>query len=146
MTNVHLEHDPTTGDVLVTFKYDPTLVELLKNTITHHFRKWNPDAKHWAVSSLFIDEFVSAARRHGHVFTGLYADQGERQQRRTGHPRSAPPPAADWAETLLDAVGTERADAVFKALTRVLHPDTATGSTELMQQLNRARDTRKAAA
>lgn len=38
-------------------------------------------------------------------------------------------------------MGPERTDAVFKALTRILHPDIAdTGDTELQRQLNDARD------
>ncbi|WP_280300972.1 hypothetical protein [Nocardia neocaledoniensis] len=45
-----------------------------------------------------------------------------------------------WAEQLFLAVGGARADAVFKALAKILHPDVGkAGDTVLMQQLNDAR-------
>jgi hypothetical protein len=50
--------------------------------------------------------------------------------------------ARTWADDLLDAAGPELGATIYKALSRVLHPD-AGGSTELMQHLNRARDRSK---
>ncbi|WP_280271878.1 hypothetical protein [Nocardia wallacei] len=52
---------------------------------------------------------------------------------------SAPPASGSWAEQLFTAVGESRIDAVFKAMSRCLHPDVKTGDTRLMQQLNDAR-------
>jgi hypothetical protein len=51
--------------------------------------------------------------------------------------------AADrsWAVVLMEAVGPQRREAVFRALTRVLHPDVTGGDNTLQQQqLNEARD------
>lgn len=45
----------------------------------------------------------------------------------------------DWAVSLFQAVGEDRAPAVHRALSTVLHPDKPTGSAELQQQLNDAR-------
>lgn len=56
---------------------------------------------------------------------------------------SEPPPdwaQPSWAETLMDAVGLQRRDAVFRALSRVLHPDTETGDNDLMRELLHARE------
>ena len=44
-----------------------------------------------------------------------------------------------WAELLFRAVGPGRADAVFKSLARVLHPDAPGGDAELMKALVAAR-------
>ncbi len=41
----------------------------------------------------------------------------------SGTPTATATPEPSWAELLFAAVGSERADAVFKALARVLHPD-----------------------
>jgi hypothetical protein len=42
---------------------------------------------------------------------------------------------------LMEAVGPQRREAVFRALTRVLHPDVTGGDNTLQQQqLNEARD------
>jgi hypothetical protein len=43
-----------------------------------------------------------------------------------------------WAKLLFQAVGPDRAEAVYRALAKVLHPDTPTGDTRLQQQLNAA--------
>lgn len=66
-------------------------------------------------------------------------DQERRERTRRQSPRGGPA-SADWADTLLRAVGPDRHEAVFKALTRVLHPDAATGDEDLMKDLNQARD------
>jgi len=36
---------------IISFNYDYDLIEKLKSTIPHNFREWNPDKKHWWVSS-----------------------------------------------------------------------------------------------
>lgn len=71
-----------------------------------------------------------------------WREQWDRAWQRADSGHTAPGGAAieDWAEQLLRAVGPERVDAVFKALTRVLHPDVKTGDETLMKALNNARD------
>ncbi len=46
-----------------------------------------------------------------------------------------------WADQVLAAVGTEREDRTFRALARVLHPDTG-GDERLMRELLAARERR----
>lgn len=48
--------------------------------------------------------------------------------------------APSWAASLFTAVGPARADAVFRALARVLHPDTPTGDIALMRELLEVRN------
>lgn len=52
-----------------------------------------------------------------------------------------PPPLTitNWADALFDRVGPERAEVIYKLLSRVLHPDMPLGSTELQRELNEAR-------
>ncbi|MBF6082118.1 hypothetical protein IU485_12185 [Nocardia cyriacigeorgica] len=50
------------------------------------------------------------------------------------------PVSGSWAEQLFHAVGRDRRDNVYRALSKILHPDVQTGSKVLMQQLNDARN------
>lgn len=42
---------------------------------------------------------------------------------------------SDWARAVLWRVGAQRSDAVFRALSKVLHPDSPAGDTRLMREL-----------
>jgi hypothetical protein len=70
---------------------------------------------------------ASAIKRAGHPTVGIE----EPQPRGVG--------AADPFAALFELVGPERHEPVFKALTKILHPD-AGGDGRLQQQLNDARD------
>ncbi len=50
------------------------------------------------------------------------------------------------AEMLFGALGSTRADAAFRALSRVLHPDANTGDAELMRTFLAARSKRRTAS
>jgi hypothetical protein len=52
---------------------------------------------------------------------------------------STPKDTSAWAQNLFTAVGPDRGEQVFRVLTRILHPDSPTGDTELMRQLISAR-------
>lgn len=105
-------------------------------------RRWDKARKCWLVSTVFVDEAANALRAAGCTVFVTRADGSAWTSGRAGAGHRATP-GADWAESLLDAVGPAQAEAVFKALTRVLHPD-AGGDHVLMSQLNEAR--RKVAA
>jgi hypothetical protein len=117
----------------VRFRYDPDLVELLKTAVPSGARDWNPATKEWTIRAGHAEQLASALRSTGHKVLGL------------DPPRSDPPPRADgpdtaqWARDLLTRVGPSHRDPVFRALTKVLHPDVG-GDHRLMQDLNRARD------
>jgi hypothetical protein len=111
----------------VRFSYDPDLIELLKTTVPRWVRSWDPTTKEWTVAAEFgrTPEWVIA--HAGHRTVGL------------DEPRAAVD-RAGWAEALLDAVGPTRHEPVFRALTKVLHPDTPIGVGRLQQELNDARE------
>jgi hypothetical protein len=57
------------------------------------------------------------------------------------HADTRTPDTAQWAHALLRRVGPLRREPVFRALTRILHPDNpATGDAVLQRELNTARD------
>lgn len=123
------------GEVLVSFRYDPEVIGLIK-TLPVWGRRWNPETKEWTVRESFTSELIGLLEFAGHrvLVTGA---------------RAAPPPrlaprGETWADALLDAVGPQRVEKVHRALVKVLHPDVG-GDDELMAQLNRARDRRTVA-
>ncbi|QJY51230.1 hypothetical protein [Pseudonocardia broussonetiae] len=134
MNTITLQNDGAGPEyVRVTFRYDPVLVEVLKAIVPAGLRRWDGIGKAWSVHRLYVDQLAAWARQNGHAVADI------RPTARTATPPSAAGPRVDWAEALFAAVGPDRADAAFKALTRVLHPDLPTGDTRLMQDLNRAR-------
>jgi hypothetical protein len=119
----------------VRFRYDPTIIELIKTAVPSNARSWNSAAKEWTVRASHAEQLAQALRATGHQVVGLEP------------PRTDPPPRADtripdtaqWARILFRRVGPNRRDPVFRALTKVLHPDVG-GDHSLMQELNQARE------
>ncbi len=111
------------------------LRELVK---TFPDRKWNPAQKCWTINLVYVDSLADALRSAGEtVFLTRSDGSAYRTGARSHGHRDTPAPS--WAETLLDAVGPDRVEPVFRALTRVLHPD-AGGDHQLMAALSAARD------
>lgn len=98
-------------------------------------RRWNPALKCWLIGSSFGEAMAEALRAAGCTVVVT---------RRGGAERGAADDdqhvvGAGWADALFAAVGPGRADAVYRALSRVLHPDHG-GDPQLQQALNTARD------
>ena len=136
MATVTFEFDGFEFDYIVRFAYDPRLVDLIK-TVPRYYRSWNPTLRQWRVSVVYARTLANSMRQLGCTVVGL--DQHERE-------RADPPPHShgrtprhNTFDLLFERVGHHRAEPVFRALTRVLHPDVG-GDTELMKELNNARD------
>lgn len=127
MTAIRFERR-SADDYTVRFPYDREVVELVK-TVPRWARTWNAVTKQWTVDSLYVPELADELRALGHTIVGI---GGEKKR---NNDTDAP---GAWAHMLFTAVGPSRAGAVHRALTKVLHPDTATGDTALQQQLNDA--------
>jgi len=138
----------------VNFPYDAKLKDLLKESVYQPDRMWNPGRKIWVVlrnatTAADLKDFIEQAEKLGHKVVDRRTKESfnfSKGRRKTAPPPPPPPPPRGkdtWADTLFRAVGKDREEAVFKALTKVLHPDVKTGSVELMQQLNVARDKRR---
>lgn len=139
----------------IAFSYDPKLVTLLKDTIC--FRYWNKGRKVWIVERNVISQgdiaaFIQLAEKLSHKVVDRRTKESfdfTRNYRKKKAPPPPPPPppplkgADTWADTLFRAVGPDREEVVFKALTKILHPDVKTGDEKLMKQLNQARDSRR---
>ncbi len=140
MTAIIITADPF-GGARVRFNYDPSLVELIKLLVPGHSRTWEPTTKTWALNNrIDAETFARHARWQGHTVQSDIGSQHHAPPKRPSTTTIVMP----WADALLDAVGPARYDAVFRALTKVLHPDLATGDKVLMQDLNAARDRRAA--
>lgn len=98
-------------------------------------RRWNPQHRCWLVGASFADAMAEALRAAGCSVIVTYHRAQQRAELRGG----------GWADELFTAVGPSRAEVVYRALSRVLHPD-AGGDTALMQQLNAARQRCRGAA
>ncbi len=115
------------------FAYNPDLVALVK-TVPSSSRSWDPEARLWLVDAYHALRLAHHMRALGYLVTGL---DPEPERRATAHNTTS---GTDWARSLFRAVGPERSDAVFRSLTRILHPDNpATGDTTLQRELNTAR-------
>ncbi len=102
-------------------------------------KRWDPVGKHWTVSVEFVDALANALRAAGVTVFVTCPDGTPWKSGATGHGHRATP-GDDWADGLFAAVGPDRVDLVFRALSRTLHPDAAAGDTALMQELNGARE------
>lgn len=102
-------------------------------------RTWDAGHRCWLVPVAFTDALAEALRGAGCT---VYLQGVDGQPWATGN--DAPhgtrsTPADDWADTVFAAVGEDRQEAVFKALSKVLHPDTG-GDHVLMVELVAARE------
>ena len=113
----------TEGRYAVSFRYSPTLVEAIKSTVPPASRRWSRAQKCWYVDMWWAPELAEVLRDAGYRVIGFELQRDY----------------DDWATSLFKAVGEDRARAVHRALSAVLHPDKPTGSAELQQQLNDGR-------
>ena len=92
-------------------------------------RSWDPHNRCWYIDGFDWALILAATlKNHGHVVVGL---EPPPQQRQRGDD-------ANWARQMFHAVGSSRHGPVYRALSRVLHPDTPTGDTQLQRELNEA--------
>ena len=123
----------------VRFDYDPGVVALLED-IPHFARRWRPATRSWWIFGYYAGYLASELDAHGHTLTGIDPTRWRRHGNQHNGAEHNGDAGDDWAKALFTRVGPKRADAVFKALTRILHPDNAdTGDTDLQRQLNDAR-------
>ena len=125
------------GDWRVRFRYDPELVDLLKETVPSYARTWSPEGKYWTVYPLYAEDLHSAFKALGVTVVG-YTPGGRKRQPPPPPPPPPKPKPSQWALVLFERVGPDRVDSVYRALSRALHPDVG-GDTQLMQELNAAR-------
>lgn len=100
-------------------------MSLIKSTIPAYARSWSAHTRCWFIDADWTPLLAAKLRYHGHTVTGP-ADPAQQQ-------------CTDWAKALFRAVGPQRTPAVYRALSKVLHPDAPTGCPILQQQLNAAR-------
>ncbi|GJN99526.1 hypothetical protein NJB18091_30110 [Mycobacterium marinum] len=119
---------PAAGRYSVRFAYDAGIVALIKATVPGRARSWSAQERTWYVDTDWAGLLAAELVRYGHNVSGL-SDKPSNTSTDT------------WAAQMFKAVGPQRIPAVHRALTKVLHPDTATGCPVLQRQLNDARTT-----
>ena len=117
----------------VQFAFDRQVVELIKQTVPSSCRTWSQARRRWFVDATWAPMLAAELRRRGHTVVGLEEQRRERRDQRAQHHDGR-----GWADSLFTAVGPERAAPVYRALSKVLNPDVATGDTTLQRQLNDA--------
>jgi hypothetical protein len=119
------------GDVhAVTFAYNPDVVETIKLVVPSFLRSWNPDRREWLIlEPVYATQLADTLRRLAHTIIGL--DDPPPQRQHTTDP-------AGWARAVFARVGPSRAPVAYRLLSKLCHPDTATGDHLLMQELNQA--------
>jgi hypothetical protein len=132
--------DPFVEDPVNTFlNFARSQGHKVDDTRTVDWRAYN---KIWDEHDQNRKEEEAKARKAHQDYERLKEEARRAKQRARATPPPPPRTSENWAEILLRAVGPSREDAVFKALTRVLHPDAKTGDEVLMKELNIARDKR----
>ncbi len=129
MTTIRFTPGPD-GHV-IQFAYTPTVVATIKETVPGYARSWNPQRRVWIIDPIWAPILADTLRMHGHTIVGLDDHHRDDRQCHSGGD-------ADWARMLFRRVGPSRVGPVFRSLSRILHPDVATGDTELQRELNLA--------
>lgn len=124
----------------IRFPFDREMIAAVKRVPT---TRWDPARKVWTASVAVAAALRVALRKWDAdiLWLGIDCPPFPSANRPGGQQHGG----GDWAAALFAAVGPSRADAVFRALSKVLHPDVATGDGGLMRELLAARETRKAA-
>lgn len=121
--------------LLVRFRYDELVIARVKSVPG---ARWNPAGRCWVVPRHQAAPLRVALRSWDGdlVWVGVPCPQlpGDSSGSNTRAPSSS-----DWATALFTAVPPHLQADVFRALTRVLHPDTG-GDAALMRELLAARD------
>lgn len=120
------------GDELhVAFPYNAEIVQAMRGVPTAH---WEPHFRVWSVGAAYAVELAYALRMW----------ESQMVWREVENPLTPAQPdvpkLTTWAQAMFAAVGPERTDAAFRALSKVLHPDLPNGSDDLMRQLIEARE------
>jgi hypothetical protein len=116
---------------MIAFAYDPDIVAAIKDVPSPH-RRYNPQTRIWTVGDEYAGGLAAELADLGFTVAGI---DGTVSRRRDDHDDAA------WARALFERIARDRPDlidAVFRAMSKVLHPD-AGGNTALMRELNDAR-------
>lgn len=143
MPSARLTSDPD-GQLVLESPYDPGFVGSLKDAVPHGYRVWDTQRKRWLLSPLYLDELRKVC---GTYHLQLIDDRPEAKMETalTISPYANMPDDlrdAFTCLTLAPAAPLCVAEAAYKALAKVFHPDNrATGDHETAARLVAAIET-----
>jgi hypothetical protein len=103
-----------------------------KQTVVKYRKAWKLAIEHGFATDVEPGDLIDLPEAEWRQYFNPPRPKGDKPPRKSND--------KPWAIILFQAVGNERIQPVHRALTTVLHPDKKTGSHELQQQLNAARD------
>lgn len=118
------------GAVLQT-PYHAVFIEVLKVSVPHEYRTYDPGRRAWGVRPPYIDLAL--------LLVGKYFPDAQIRDTRTKAKPEPEPEPENWAGLLFAGLPEHLHAPVYKALIRALHPDIG-GDTRAAQTLNLAYD------
>ena len=115
----------------VAFAYNPAVVQIVKDTVPGYARTWASARKEWEVDNTWAETLAATMHAAGHTVVGF-----DVKPPRTGASR-APDDTSRWAHLLFSRVSAERRQAVYRALSKCLHPDVG-GDPVMQREMNDA--------
>lgn len=159
MTTVRIQTGP--AEARIYFPYDQAIIDAVKTIPGRRYVDGGPNGKFWSVPTFQAEAARDLLTSMGHTvlydgtsasptsdatmgrlraeMTALQVRNRQLVQENQRLKREAEAKQGDWATSLLRRCPPELEEKVFRALTRVLHPDTG-GDNDLMRDLNVARD------
>jgi hypothetical protein len=117
--------------IRLTFPFDAAVKDRLKR---EYAARWDADGRVWVVQWFQRDDIVHLFESEG--YEAFLQENGE--VRRLSSPASPTHfTQLSWAQVLYDATPPELRHPMFKAVMKVVHPDSG-GSTRMAQDLNEA--------
>ena len=81
----------------INFRYDPDLVDLIKNTIPSAFRKYDPATHTWSAAKVWAQAFAQALHAAGHTTSGIPSGMSGAQASGPSGAGAFSPPHWNWA-------------------------------------------------
>lgn len=114
--------------VRVVAPWNQDFLDELKDTFQPSFRRWDPDAKHWLINDIYLEDIILLCKKYfDDVETDLTSESSD------SNPFIA----------VLDLIPIQDLDKIYKTLAFAVHPDRG-GSDKSMKLLNEAYEKRKA--
>jgi len=119
------------------FRYDPSLIDEIKDAIPYGRRYWNSDRGVWIIDGSERDAFSGVLQGHGYEPYWLITEEEHRIALAMERSKNADRTSLG----ILDTAPWELVDAAYRVMARLYHPDVSgRDTTEKMKEINIAYD------